>query len=140
MLPLVTPQQNNPRSPENADHLARLIREKREATLMPGPSNRRDPMTQAQLADRLGVSQVSVSRWETGRSRPETDMLPALIKALKLDGDKVWAAYRETFTPRLPNRSITERLDLIEREIARLVKTAGLAPLPESLPASRRRR
>lgn len=36
---------------------------------------KRDKITQEELADRLGVSRQSVSKWETGEAYPETDTL-----------------------------------------------------------------
>jgi transcriptional regulator with XRE-family HTH domain len=40
--------------------------------------------TVAQLADRIGVSQVSIYYWESGRVRPRDTNLAALCKALKM--------------------------------------------------------
>jgi transcriptional regulator with XRE-family HTH domain len=40
--------------------------------------------TVAQLADRVGVSQVSIYYWESGRVRPRDTNLAALTKALKM--------------------------------------------------------
>jgi transcriptional regulator with XRE-family HTH domain len=40
--------------------------------------------TVAELADRLGVSQVSIYYWESGRVRPRDTNLAALTKALKM--------------------------------------------------------
>ena len=40
--------------------------------------------TVAQLANRLGVSQVSIYYWESGRVRPRDANLTALCKALKI--------------------------------------------------------
>jgi len=36
------------------------------------------PLTQVQLGELLGVSKVSVSRWETGERKPEPDLLPRI--------------------------------------------------------------
>ena len=38
--------------------------------------------TQQDLADELGVSQSTVATWETQKSLPRTDKLPALAKIL----------------------------------------------------------
>jgi len=41
-------------------------------------------LTQRQLADRLGVSNTSVSNWEKGLSRPDADMIQMLCGILRL--------------------------------------------------------
>lgn len=49
---------------------------------------KRDKVTQEELADRLGVSRQSVSKWETGEAYPETEKLLALcdLFEVSLDG------------------------------------------------------
>lgn len=42
-------------------------------------------LTQQQLADRLGTSDVTVSRWETGKRRPDMDAQAAIAEALGID-------------------------------------------------------
>ena len=39
-------------------------------------------MTQAQLAERLGVPQSTISRWESGKVRPRTDMMARIKTAI----------------------------------------------------------
>lgn len=42
-------------------------------------------LTQQQLADRLGTSDVTVSRWETRKRLPDTDAQQAISEALGID-------------------------------------------------------
>ncbi len=41
-------------------------------------------MTQAQLAERLGVSNKTVSKWETGKSMPDYSVIESLCKELDI--------------------------------------------------------
>lgn len=49
--------------------LIRMLRQRRQ-------------MTQLQLAERIGVSDKAVSKWERGRGAPDISLLPALSEAL----------------------------------------------------------
>lgn len=42
-------------------------------------------LTQQQLGDRLGVTDVTVSRWETGRALLNTNVLAAISEALNIE-------------------------------------------------------
>jgi transcriptional regulator with XRE-family HTH domain len=42
-------------------------------------------LTQQQLADKLGVSRVSVTQWEIGTTKPSTDNLYRIADALDVD-------------------------------------------------------
>lgn len=42
-------------------------------------------ITQAQLAEKLGVIQQQVARWETGESEPRTSTLKKIGEALGID-------------------------------------------------------
>ena len=50
-------------------------------------SRKKAGMSQIDLADALGVSRQSVSKWETGESNPDITKLPALAKALGVSID-----------------------------------------------------
>ena len=39
-------------------------------------------MTQAELAERIGVTNKAISRWETGRGYPDIELIPDLAKIL----------------------------------------------------------
>ena len=51
-------------------------------------------ITQEQLAGELGVSNRSVSRWETGRTMPDFDLLIELAKRYDVSVDELLAAER----------------------------------------------
>lgn len=53
-------------------------------------------LTQEQLANRLGTTDVTVSRWETGRSLLSTDVMAAIAEALDIEPQ---ALYRHPDTP-----------------------------------------
>ena len=44
-------------------------------------------ITQEQLAEFIGVTKASVSKWETGTSYPEIDLLPAIASILQTSSD-----------------------------------------------------
>lgn len=46
-------------------------------------------LTQAHLASRLGVSQPTIHRWETGENEPNGRALARLMKLLRLTLDEV---------------------------------------------------
>ncbi|MBQ9005245.1 MAG: helix-turn-helix transcriptional regulator [Atopobiaceae bacterium] len=53
-------------------------------------------ITQEQLAAELGVSNRSVSRWETGRTMPDFDLLIELAKRYDVSVDELLAAERNS--------------------------------------------
>ena len=48
---------------------------------------KKEGLSQADLADRLGVSRQSVSKWETGESNPDVTKIPLLAKVLGVTAD-----------------------------------------------------
>lgn len=48
--------------------------------------------TQCQLAERLGVSNTSISNWEKGFSRPDADMIQKLCHVLRLEPNYFYGA------------------------------------------------
>jgi transcriptional regulator with XRE-family HTH domain len=49
-------------------------------------------LTQGELASELGVDRSSVTKWETGKSRPRTEDLPKLAEVLQCSIDDLYAA------------------------------------------------
>ena len=41
-------------------------------------------LTQLQLAEKLGITDRAVSKWETGKSLPDASLMPELCKLLKI--------------------------------------------------------
>ena len=88
-------------------------------------------MTQEQLGERLGVSQRTVSRWETGRNMPDISMLTALCAQLDISVAELLAGQRiegETITK-------TDASDLAERLIGLVRQKNGLRRLLSALAA-----
>lgn len=53
-------------------------------------------LTQQQLADRLGTSDVTISRWETKKRRPNDDAREALAEAMGIEPEDL---FRHPDTP-----------------------------------------
>ena len=54
-------------------------------------------MTQAELAEKIGVDQTAVSQWETGQTYPKASLLPKIAEALNCTLD-------EKFKPSVDNQ------------------------------------
>ena len=96
-----------------------------------GQVRRERGLTQEQLAQRLGVSQRTVSRWETGRNMPDISMLTALCAQLDITVAELLAGQRmegETITK-------TDAADLAERLIYLVRRKNGLRRLLSALAA-----
>lgn len=50
---------------------------------------RKHDLTQEELAERLGVSYQSVSRWENGATYPDIELMPAISKLLGITVDEL---------------------------------------------------
>lgn len=55
---------------------------------------RKNGLTQAQLADKLGVQFQTVSKWETAASVPDTMLLPSVADALRVSIDELFGRSR----------------------------------------------
>ena len=55
-------------------------------------------LTQAGLAELLGVSFQAISKWENGRSMPDTQLLPRLAAVLNVSCDMLFGYYPPVFS------------------------------------------
>ena len=96
-----------------------------------GQVRRERELTQEQLAQRLGVSQRTVSRWETGRNMPDISMLTALCAQLDISVAELLAGQR------IEGENITkaDASDLAERLIGLVRRKNGLRRLLSALAA-----
>lgn len=79
-------------------------------------------MSQEQLADRLGVTRQSVSKWEGGAAQPELSKLVALSELFQVSVDYLVKDYLEE--PEAPaGESSTARLEEQVEEISRYFRT-----------------
>lgn len=57
-------------------------------------------MTQQELAEKLGVTNKAISRWETGRGYPDVEMIPLLADCLNLSVEELLSGeYNSLHTP-----------------------------------------
>ncbi len=80
--------------------------------------------TQAELAEKLGVSNRSISRWETGKTMPDYSLLSPLCGALGLSVNELFAAER---MPPPPVPQYDENMLRIVKEYQRMKKNARIA-------------
>jgi transcriptional regulator with XRE-family HTH domain len=57
-------------------------------------------LSQYQLADTLGVRNIAVSAWETGKNNPSPENMVELIRVLDLDEAAAASAYLEAWRRR----------------------------------------
>lgn len=89
--------------------IGRIIQEHRE----------RAALTQGELAAKLGISQQSVAKWESGKTSPRRQIFPALIEALSIDPKKLevanwrsrWGSVADFPPSHAPNSSNSPSLD-----------------------------
>ncbi|MFO7316983.1 MAG: helix-turn-helix domain-containing protein [Bacilli bacterium] len=94
-------------------------------------ANRRKELklTQAQIAEYIGVSRAAVSKWEKGQSYPDITLLPKLAKLFHLSIDELLGynsqmtkdEIRQTYI-RLSKEFSKQPFELVEQEIEELLK------------------
>ncbi len=77
-------------------------------------------LTQEQLAERLGVSFQSVSRWETGLSYPDIELIPELAAFFDVSTDVLMGVEKSTMEQNLARDKKRLRMgfDTLEEELA----------------------
>jgi len=68
-----------------------------------------DKITQEELADKLGVSRQSVSKWETGEAYPETEKLIALCDLFHVSLDELVRGEIKGLGPTVPDQTISSQ-------------------------------
>ena len=95
-------------------------------------------ITQEALAEKLGITPQSVSRWENGQSRPDVDMLPRLAAFFGITVDALFgyqaenlkiAKYKEISKQKNFHMDFISRK--IEREILGLIPPVGMKNILE---------
>lgn len=71
-------------------------------------------LSQEQLAEQIGVSRQSISKWETGQSAPELDKLLALSRVFRISTDALLGNNAPETTP-TPPMDIYIRANLLRR-------------------------
>lgn len=98
---------------------------------------RQSGLTQQQLAEHLGVSNKSVSRWETGQSAPDVFLLPTLAALLGVTVDALLAATPDPLPPPEgmgPAARVNDAADIAPSPTVNGI--AGVAPSPAAGPES----
>lgn len=98
-------------------------------------------MTQEQLAEQLGVSNRSVSRWETGKTLPDLSVMQSICEVLDIRIQELLTGQRQQEAPSAEDCAALI-LDIANREKAEMAKglnrylLPGAALLAAALPAA----
>ena len=88
-------------------------------------------LTQAQLAEKLGVSEQAVSKWECGLSAPDVTLFPFLAEVFGVSTDRIFGYEKKSYDEEV--RAVLKEADEsgdTRREIA--ILTDGLRRFPNS--------
>ena len=86
-------------------------------------------LTQEQLAEKLGVSNRSVSRWETGKTLPDLSLMQSICQVLDIRIQELLTGRRQQEDP-TPEAFAAQILDIANREKAATVKCLNGLFLP----------
>ena len=81
-------------------------------------------MTQKQLADNLGVSNATISKWETGKGFPDISLLEPLANALGITVSEILVGERQNNNDST-NNLINDLVDISIKEQNRKTKAAN---------------
>ena len=76
-------------------------------------------MTQAELAEKLGISDRAVSKWETGKSMPDSGIMLELCGFLKINVNELLSSERimaELYSKQLEENLLAMRREVEERD------------------------
>ena len=76
-------------------------------------------MTQAELAEKLGISDRAVSKWETGKSMPDSGIMLELCRFLKINVNELLSGERimaEFYSKQVEENLLTMKRELEERD------------------------
>ncbi len=95
-------------------------------------------MTQAALAEKLGVTNKAVSKWETGEAMPETDLLVPLAEIFGVTVDELLRGGRSgesdaKTAPRQEDIPVSDGADVIKNNPFTRGKDDGTDSLPEKI-------
>ena len=91
-------------------------------------------LSQEQLAESLGVSRQSVSKWESGLAYPETDKVLALCKMFNLNMDELMNQdYKDVNETRQKNSNINKYVDDFLGYVTKTVDMFGAMKLKSKI-------
>ena len=89
-------------------------------------------MTQAELAEKLCISDRAVSKWETGRSMPDSGIMLELCELLNINVNKLLSGEKimtESYDKRVEENLLAMRREIEERD-KRMLRLETLLTLP----------
>ena len=92
-------------------------------------------MTQANLAEKLGISDRAVSKWETGKSMPDSGIMLELCELLKINVNELLSGERimaESYDKRA-EENLLEMRRQVEEKNRQLLRTEYLIAFPAVL-------
>ena len=99
-------------------------------------------MKQTDFAEQLGVTSVTVSRWETGQNVPNGEMLQKMAQVLGVSVDKLMEGQHMPQTNELNERSLKEDYGMMiyqftDNEALNMPATPDFIPIFEKLVSER---